>query len=83
MSEQRQWWIFTFGCGQKYQNRFVKIYGTFDEARRTMFDKYGEEWAFQYTEEDWIDWEKRRPAYLPVEQCMEKLYAYNVNEVAE
>ena len=70
---KEQWWIFTFGCGQKYCNKYVRIFGTFDSARAKMFEKYGEEWAFQYTEEEWADWEKRRPAYLPIETMLEEI----------
>lgn len=48
-----QWWIFTFGCGQGHAGRYVRIKGSFEEARRKMVDKYGLEWAFQYSIEDW------------------------------
>lgn len=47
------WWIFTFGCGHEHAGKYVKIHGTFSEARQKMFDKYGEDWAFQYSEENW------------------------------
>lgn len=48
-----EWWIFTFGCGQENAGKYVKIRGTFQEARAKMFEKYGEEWAFQYSEKNW------------------------------
>ena len=63
-TEKRQWWVFTFGCGQQHENCYVKIYGTFGEARTEMFNNYGEEWAFQYSEERWSEWEKERPPYI-------------------
>lgn len=47
------WWIFTFGCGQQHAGRYVRIWGTFDEARRKMFEKFGREWSVQYSEVDW------------------------------
>ena len=71
--KEKQWWIFTFGYGQKYQNHYVRIYGTFDSARQKMFDKYGSEWSFQYTEPEWNQWEKERPSYLPTEEMLEEI----------
>ena len=53
--EEKQWWTFTFGCGQEYEGMYVKIYGTFDSTRNTMFERYGSEWAFQYNEKEWKD----------------------------
>ena len=50
----RIWWYFTFGCGQKHAGHYVKIFGTFDEARQEMFRRYGAKWAFQYSEQDWL-----------------------------
>lgn len=42
---------------------YVKFYGTFDEARKKMFDKYGPHWAFQYSEAEWNAW---------VQKCKER-----------
>lgn len=70
--EEKQWWIFTFGYGQQYEGMYVKIYGTFDSARRKMFERYGDEWAFQYSEKEWKDWEDRRPEYI-VELLLEEI----------
>ena len=66
-----KWWIFTFGYGQKYEGHYVKINGTFGEAREKMFDKYGEEWAFQYSEEQWNDWLNTKPKWIPEESLLE------------
>lgn len=74
MSKEKESWIFTFGCGQKHAHTYVRIYGTFGEARTKMFEKYGEEWSMQYTEEEWADWEKRRPLYLKAETLLETIY---------
>lgn len=52
-------WVFTFGAGQKHEGHFVRISGTFEEARAEMFARYGKEWAFQYSEEEWNDWCER------------------------
>lgn len=48
MEEPKQDWIFTFGCGTAHRQKFVKIYGTFKEARDVMYAKFGTKWAFQY-----------------------------------
>ena len=59
MIDEPQWYYFTFGFGQKNAGYYVKIYGTYGEAREKMFERYGSEWAFQYTEEQWKTWERR------------------------
>ena len=41
-------WLFTWGFGQKYPNKFIRIYGTMGEARKEMFRRYGSKWSFQY-----------------------------------
>ena len=65
-------YIFTFGCGQQHEGRYVKVYGSYVEAREKMIEKYGKEWAFQYSEEEWNDWEARRPSYIPAETMLEE-----------
>ena len=64
-------WVFTFGSGQQYAGHYVKFSGTWDEARQKMFDTYGEEWSMQYSEEEWEDWVKRRPPWVPLETELE------------
>ena len=59
MSKDRKWYYFTFGCGQPHAKHYVKFFGTFNEARAKMFEKYGEQWAFQYSQEEWEDWTNR------------------------
>lgn len=66
-----QWWIFTFGGGQKYAGRYVKIKGTFDSARQKMIDRYGLEWGFQYSEEDWENWKTNPKRFWPMETELE------------
>ena len=45
-------WYFTFMQSQEeLRNKFVCIEGTFEEARMKMFERYGSQWAFQYSEE--------------------------------
>ena len=52
-------YIFTFGSdhllGQHYQPIYAK---SASAARVKMLSRYGEDWAFQYTEEEWEKWEK-------------------------
>lgn len=52
----KQWWIFTFCSGQKYGGRYVKFYGTYSEARDQMFEHFGVDWGFQYSEEEWNEY---------------------------
>lgn len=55
--KEKQYWIFTFGCGQKGAGTAVKIAGTYGEAREKMCNKYGNKWAFQYSEEEWNEYQ--------------------------
>ena len=59
--EKPKWWYFTFGYGQKNAGFYVKIHGTFSQARRKMLDKYGTKWGFQYSEREWELWANRCP----------------------
>lgn len=47
----KQWWVFTFGVGTINKHKYVKIYGTCDDTRSAMFERYGREWSSQYPEE--------------------------------
>ena len=47
-------WYFTFGCGTKHADRYVKITTSdYGRARQLMFERYGKKWAFQYSEEEY------------------------------
>lgn len=46
-------WYFTFGQGQQFSGHYVIIYGTYEQARTTMFEMFGTEWGFQYSEAAW------------------------------
>lgn len=51
---KKEYWIFTFGCGQPHAGQAVKVAGeSYGDARRKMFEKYGAKWAFQYSEKEW------------------------------
>lgn len=62
--EKKKWYYFTFGCGQQHAGHYVKIFGTFSGTRKKMFDKYGSKWGFQYSEEEWAEYERKYPAYV-------------------
>lgn len=51
-TEKEQEWLFTFGYGHAFPNRFVRIKGTFSSAREEMVRRFGLKWAFQYPPED-------------------------------
>ena len=53
--QEKQNWIFTFGCGHRYAGHYVKIYGTYSAARKQMFDRFGDKWCAQYTETEYFD----------------------------
>lgn len=71
MTEEKQWWIFTFGCGQRHEGKYVKIYGTYSEARNKMFDKYGKEWGFQHSEKEWESFKNDPNRWWPMEEELE------------
>lgn len=65
----RDEWIFTFGSGQPHAGHFVRIKGTYEEARAEMFRRYGSRWAFQYSAAEWGEWEQdeRRSMFMETE----------------
>lgn len=73
LKEQPEWWIFTFGYGQENEGKFVRIHGTYESARGKMFSEFGDKWAFQYSQEEWDDWKKRCPEYIPVETLLKEI----------
>lgn len=46
-------YIFTFGYGHEHAGYYVKVYGSYNTARRKMWEKYGDAWAFQYSYDEW------------------------------
>lgn len=50
---KEKYWIFTFGSGQQYAGRYVKVKGTFSSAREKMVERFGTNWGFQYSEKEW------------------------------
>lgn len=59
--EMEKTYIFTFGVGHKHGGHYVKIRGTYESARKEMFERFGKDWAFQYEEKDFFDWHAKHP----------------------
>lgn len=56
MEEKLETYYFTFGFGQKYEGKFVKITAeSYMDARAKMVDRFGTKWAFQYSEDEWVN----------------------------
>lgn len=56
MEEKLETYYFTFGVGQKYEGKFVKIIAeSYMDARAKMVDRFGTKWAFQYSEDEWVN----------------------------
>lgn len=50
-----QTWYFTFGTGQRHAGCFVRFEDvTWERARELMIERFDREWAFQYSEADWV-----------------------------
>ena len=47
------YYIFTFGQNSPNRGRCVKLFGSYTETRKKMFELFGCKWAFQYSEADW------------------------------
>lgn len=65
--DKQQWYIFTFGSGQKHAGHYVRFFGTYASARQQMMEQYGTAYAFQYSEDEWNEWLKNKPAWIPAE----------------
>lgn len=51
----RQNWYFTFGSGTALAGKFVVIQSdSYENARAAMNFTYGNKWAFQYTEREFL-----------------------------
>lgn len=69
--EPSEWWYFTFGYGHQHEGYCVKIKGNFGEARTKMFEKYGNKWAFQYSEQEWRKIEANPNRWWAMEEILE------------
>lgn len=64
-------WIFTFGSGQLHEGHYVAIEGSFSEARTKMVDMFGDNWGFQYSEDEWEEMENDPNRWWPLETPLE------------
>lgn len=62
--------------------------GTYEEARQKMVDKYGTDWAFQYSEEEWKISRKQYERIsninmmsTPYQEGMTQADLYNLKEI--
>ena len=67
MPENENWFIFTFGSGQPHAIELGA------NLCAKMIEKYGTQWGFQYTEQQWLEWLNEKPAWLPAEQLLETI----------
>lgn len=84
-------YYFTFGCGIDDPHRHcyhVEVAENYEKAREQMVDKFGTDWAFQYTEDDWKitleDYTRflymgRR--YVPYQEGMTQAEMFNLKEI--
>jgi len=49
MQEQQNWY-FTFGSAHAHPNGYIKLQGSFSEARAKMFELFDSKWSMQYNE---------------------------------
>lgn len=47
-------WYFTFCGDSPLRHYYVKLNGDYGQAREKMFSMFGEKWAFQYDEDEFI-----------------------------
>ena len=66
-----EYWIFTFGTGQEHGGHYVKIYGTHNEARNKMIERYGVKWCWQYSSKEWEDIKNDPNRTFPLETELE------------
>ena len=52
MGEEEKDWIFTWGYGQAFPNRYIVIHGTYNSARAEMVRRFDNKWSFQYPIEE-------------------------------
>jgi hypothetical protein len=46
-------WIFTFGMGHPiFAGCYIKVFGTYSDARSAVVETFGTKWAFQYDSEE-------------------------------
>lgn len=65
-------YYFTFGCGIDTPHRncyHVEVAENYGKAREQMIDKFGTDWAFQYSEDEWLIKYEDYLKFLGTERC--------------
>lgn len=65
-------YYFTFGCGIDTPHRncyHVEVAEDYGKARERMVEKFGNDWAFQYTEEEWRVSREEYQEYIKFGRC--------------
>lgn len=65
-------YYFTFGCGIDTPHRncyHVEVAEDYGKARQQMIDKFGTDWAFQYTEDKWRISREDYQKYIEMGRC--------------
>ena len=70
--EPEEKWVFTFGSGQEHEGHYVIIFGSFNEAREKMIKRFGTQWAFQYSEQEWEEMKHDPNRCWPMEKPLEE-----------
>jgi hypothetical protein len=53
MTDDIKEWVFTFGCGHPiFRGCYIKVFGTYQDARSSVVETFGTNWAFQYKSEE-------------------------------
>ena len=73
--------IFTFPGNHPLKDHCQPVYAKDGHAaRKRMFERYGDAWGFQYTEEKWIEWEKEAEKIgIIIESELNPVYCREVN----
>lgn len=72
-----QYWIFTFGQSKEFYGdragKAVRIFAdSYGDARRKMFERYSNKWAFQYSAEEWEKFENDPERFWYLEEVVEE-----------
>lgn len=54
-AKDEQTWIFTFGADHMHEGFYVTFSGTYESAREKMIAKYGTQFCWQYSEDEWSE----------------------------
>ena len=81
MNNMKKYYFTFMGDDLLYHNKVQPILAEdYGAARSLMFGRYGDKWAFQYTQEQWEEWENKRPWYYPKEIELPPIVQGSLNE---